>query len=169
MTDIPRWRERAKQKLEGYFHDQTFPRFTLSLIIMATGIFGFGISYFLLHAGMREMWVRYPIAVVGAYGIFILMLRVWVAFEKRRIDPEELAALEALQQGTDYRPGIENSGSLSRKHSWLDFVDLPVDGFGEGCLPLILIGAVIGIALLLFGVVAQAPALLAEVFVDVVL
>jgi len=55
----------------------------MSLILSATGIAGFLASFALLHAGVARMWLRYPVAVLFAYGVFLLLLRLWL-FSKRR-------------------------------------------------------------------------------------
>lgn len=58
------------------------PRVLMSLILAATGAAGFLVSFALLHAGVTRMWLRYPVAVLVAYGIFLLLLRVWLHLQR---------------------------------------------------------------------------------------
>ena len=50
--------------LRKYFERRRWPRLSLGLVMILTGLAGFGISGALLHFGMREMWQRYPLAVI---------------------------------------------------------------------------------------------------------
>jgi hypothetical protein len=81
------WRNRARQALERYFQRRSAPRLILSLLLILTGTAGFAISIAFLHLGLRQMWLRYPIAVLAGYGVFLLLLRLWVAFEQARFNP----------------------------------------------------------------------------------
>lgn len=95
-------RDHARRGLEAYFHRQRFPRLTLGLILTVTGATGFGVSYLLLHGGMDAMWLRYPLAVLGAYGLFLLLIRLWVELERRQFflfDPELIAAIKKRGAG----------------------------------------------------------------------
>lgn len=58
------------------------PRVLMSLILAATGAAGFLVSFALLHAGVERMWLRYPVAVLVAYGVFLLLLRVWLYLQR---------------------------------------------------------------------------------------
>ncbi len=72
----------------------------MSLILAATGAAGFVASFVMLHLGVWRMWVRYPLAVLFAYGVFIVLLRVWLFLHGRQsrghfdleLDASDLAA-----------------------------------------------------------------------------
>jgi hypothetical protein len=66
--------ERVKQRLlrEGR------PRVQMFIILTVTGTVGFLISYALLHAGLKWMWLRYPVCILLAYCVFLLILRFWL-------------------------------------------------------------------------------------------
>lgn len=172
MTDPERWRSRAMRGMEEYFRKRGFPRFMLGVVLLLTGLAGFGLSFSLLRAGMDAMWLRYPLAVLGAYGIFLLLMRLWVEIERRNFDPNDPELLAALEND---RPAPAFTDSQKGKGSWLDWLDLPVDLVpgDEGCLGgivvLVLIGVVLGLIGLLLSILSAAPALIAEVFVDAVL
>lgn len=50
----------------------------MTLILSLTGAAGFLISFALLHIGITRMWLRYPIAILLAYCVFLLLLRFWL-------------------------------------------------------------------------------------------
>jgi len=58
----------------------------MTLILMATGCAGFLVSFALLRAGLTLMWLRYPLAILCAYAVFLLLLRLWLAAQSRRKD-----------------------------------------------------------------------------------
>lgn len=157
--------------MEEYFRRRSFPRLTLGMILLVTGASGFGISLLILKLGLAAMWLRYPLAALGAYGIFLVLMRIWVEVERHSFDPNDPEVLELLQQESLPKYPFERR---EKKHSWLDWLDLPTDIPGdEGCLPVILIGALLVVATAIIAglilAVSSAPALIAEVFVDAVL
>jgi hypothetical protein len=62
----------------------------MTLILLATGCAGFLVSFALLHAGLTRMWLRYPVAILSAYAVFLLLLRLWLAAQSRRGDLPDL-------------------------------------------------------------------------------
>jgi hypothetical protein len=67
-------RARFKQLLTLRF----FVRFHMLLILTGTGLSGVGVSKLLLEFGVNSMAIRYPIAVVGSYGVFFCLIRLWL-------------------------------------------------------------------------------------------
>lgn len=122
----PRWRERARRALEGYFQKRSPPRLILSLILILTGFAGLVVSFGLLHAGLFAMWIRYPVAVLAGYGVFIGLLRLWLEFERSRFNPrrdeieKEVAQLEAAPAHQSV-----HTERRDRDRRWWDFFDLP--------------------------------------------
>lgn len=168
MDQKTRFRNRARSALAAYFKRRSFPRIALSLLLILTGGFGFLVSFLLLKADLAAMWLRYPVAVLASYAFFLLLLRGWVEIERNRFTPEEIDQLDLRDTTLSESPLRETSG----KQSWLDYLDVPsntLDLFDDGCLPVLLIGAVLGAACALLLMVFAAPALIAEVFLDLVL
>ena len=60
------------------------PRVEMSLILAATGAAGFLASFSMLHLGLSLMWLRYGLAVLFAYAVFLLLLRIWLFFHSRK-------------------------------------------------------------------------------------
>src|SRR5215218_4647068 len=59
------------------------PRVEMSLILAATGAAGFLASFAMLRLGLSLMWLRYGLAVLLAYAVFLLLLRVWLVLHSR--------------------------------------------------------------------------------------
>jgi hypothetical protein len=60
------------------------PRLLVSCLLAVTGAAGFLVSSALLHLGVASMVVRYPLAVLSAYSVFLLLLRLWLALQRRK-------------------------------------------------------------------------------------
>jgi len=149
MNEKSALRIRTQAALEQYFQRHSSPRLFLSFLLGLTGLVGFGISIGLLRIGISEMWIRYPISVLGAYGAFLGFIRVWVALERSRFDPREFKA-----------PATGNRNG--RGINWLDGLDPGCFFDAEG----LLVVAVVVLIISLFVAVIDGPALLAEVFLD---
>src|SRR5664279_238824 len=66
--------ERFKQRiLHGFLC-----RFQMSLILTAVVASGVLTSKLLLMAGFHSLRVRYPVAVLVSYGVFLGLVRVWL-------------------------------------------------------------------------------------------
>lgn len=74
----PAGRERAVETLRGFLMRRSYPRAEAAFLLVATGVAGFLASALLLHVGVSSMVVRYPVAVLVAYGAFLLLLRGWI-------------------------------------------------------------------------------------------
>ena len=71
-----------------------YPRLQMMLLVGLTGCAGFLTSYTLLHSGLHTIWVRYLLAMVVAYGAFLLLLWLWLKWPKTSwsdlLDPTDL-------------------------------------------------------------------------------
>ncbi len=79
-------RARLLEKVKARLLARGLPRLQMSLIVACTGAAGFVASFLLLHLGLRRLWPRYALAVVAAYGVFLLLVRLWLAIQRRRLD-----------------------------------------------------------------------------------
>ena len=75
-------RERLVEKAKERLLRHGLPRLQMSILLALTGASGFLTSFILLKAGVGSMALRYPVAVMVAYGVFLLLLRVWLAIQK---------------------------------------------------------------------------------------
>lgn len=168
----PKWRLRARAALETYFQNRSYPRLTLLLLVSLAGCAGFLISSGLLHFGWHEMAVRYPLAVLGGYAVFLIQLRIWVEIERTRYQPND------VQISTEPPEEIHESTLLDRLQrseptSWLDHLNfsdifIPEEGCLFGCLFAVVIGVIGGAVTLVASFILAGPGFLAEVFLDAV-
>jgi hypothetical protein len=176
------------------------PRLQMSLIVVATGLVGFAASVGLLRAGIASMPLRYGLSVVIAYAAFLLLVRLWVVYQRRSFIDDlpdvdvpipggasrsgaSEAASEHTFGGGDFGGGgagrgwdgevpaggdpplsMPLSGGSGSSDGWAPDVD--VDDGGLIVVPLVL---ALGALLAAVYVVYIAPALLAEVLLDVLL
>ncbi|MBX3297520.1 MAG: hypothetical protein KF762_17610 [Acidobacteria bacterium] len=56
----------------------SMPRLQISAILALTALSAFIVSAVLLRLGVTEMALRYPVAVIAGYIVFLLLLRVWI-------------------------------------------------------------------------------------------
>jgi hypothetical protein len=147
----------------------------MSGVLALAGGVGFLSSVLMLQAGLDRMWLRYPCAVFIGWVAFLGLIRLWAAMEQRVFIPDE--EIERLcREGDD--PGDVPSQAETTDSLWRQWIEAwnhapSFDGDGDGCLVwfvlwfggLLLLIAVAGIYVL----VAGAPMLLAEVFLDAIL
>jgi hypothetical protein len=76
-------RKREIERMRWQLTRDGWPRLLVSFLLALTGAAGFLISAVLLRLGVTQMSVRYPLAVILAYCVFLLLLRLWLAFRCR--------------------------------------------------------------------------------------
>lgn len=170
------------------------PRVQVSVILILTALTGFLASYLLLRAGVSSMTLRYPAAIVTAYCVFLLLLRLWIWLQKNTLDVDLSGAnftgnSGAGSGGVDFQFGgggdfagggaggswgesvssaassASDGGSSS---SIFDGVGFDFDAEELG-LVIVAVVALIGGLLASLYIVYIAPLLLAEILVDAVL
>jgi hypothetical protein len=92
----------------------------VSLILLLTGLAGVLVSFSLLHSGMTRMWLRYPLAILFAYCVFLLLLRFWLHLQRTRTSGadaggdiiSDLASIDInLSDSPGYSEGFHFSGT----------------------------------------------------------
>lgn len=163
--DLPR--ERLIEKARERLLRKGLPRVQMLILVALTGAAGFLSAYFLLHLGLDSMALRYPLAVAASYGVFLLLLRVWLEFQRQGwgtlADSADLLELgDLVPHGGASNPVVSSTGGGSSGF------DLPsVDLDDSGCLVLLALLLITGVILgTTVWVVWTAPVLLAEVLVD---
>lgn len=161
-------RSQLIRQLEQWLRRHDQPRVHMTLIVMLTGLAAAGLSFLLLQAGWESMWSRYSLAGLGAYGVFLLLLRIWLHLQQaRRSVLRELDVTDGLEVGCDAgqitmdllssaAKGTRSSGS--EVAGSLDLQEL-------GLLILAVVAAGLGFVVCGY-VIWTAPALLAELLVD---
>lgn len=181
-------------RLQRQLEDQAYPRLQMGLMVALTGAAGWVVSVLLLYLGMGQMALRYPLALGGAYLVFLGLLWLWLRTQAQ--DYEDLPDVLDLGlpgingvdtvplspmpsgRGGDFAGGgahgsfdtpttlpMEEPGVLS---SVGDAVGSAGDA-DELAIPLLAIVLAVGLALASLYVVYLAPALFAELLFDGVL
>jgi hypothetical protein len=170
LADQERAREAALRALRIYFAEQRWSRLAMAFILIITGAAGVAASWGMLKAGVLQMWLRYPLAVLIAWGAFLVLLWLWIQVERRYFKADEQMA--ELLKGRDPKEAMrrlkDNDSSVL---DW--FNNVPDIGDAEGCAALAIIAVVLSLVVFtlgaVFNVLMGAPVLFAEVFVDAVL
>ncbi|HFF5964842.1 TPA: hypothetical protein ACGCF6_000154 [Stenotrophomonas maltophilia] len=174
---------RARQHLQ----QRGWPRLQMALIVALTGAAGFLASHLLRLAGIDAMLLRYPMAVLLAYGVFLLLMWIWIRWRWDNVldglSPDvgsgspspRGSAVESPWSGVGGRSGgggASASWNESARVSGGDASELPLTGLAEdeAGLPLLaILGIVALVATVLLAsvwVVWSAPVLMAELLVD---
>jgi hypothetical protein len=90
------------------------PRIQMLVIVALAGATGFLVSTVGVSAGLDSMALRYPLAALLGYLSFVALLRLWVAWQRGRLDPADLAVDAGLPgrpgEGADLDPGAGSGG-----------------------------------------------------------
>jgi hypothetical protein len=163
-------RERILRGLRAYFSRDRMPRLVMFVILLLTAGAGFFCSRLLLGAGLELMAVRYLVSTLAAWCVLIALVRLWIEVERRGFSsPEDLAQIAENHGDEDEDNAWERAGDAAA--NTLDASMNAVDD-EAGCVIALLIPVVVfllvGVLFGVFALVIGAPALLAEVFLDVV-
>ena len=74
---------RRVERVRRLLLSRGLPRAQMSLILSTTGAAGFLASFVMLRLGLTSMWLRYALAVLLAYAVFLFMLRLWLYLHSR--------------------------------------------------------------------------------------
>jgi hypothetical protein len=82
-TPAGRIRERMLHRLRTYLERHHYPRLVMGAVLVLGGLAGFLTSAGLLEGGFRSMALRYGLAALVGYGVFLLGLRLWLTLHGR--------------------------------------------------------------------------------------
>jgi hypothetical protein len=162
LPPLARWD--LLRRLERHLLRTSYPRIQVFLLVLLTGAVGLLTSTVLLHLQVRIMALRYFVSVAVAYGAFLVFVWLWILSQQRRWKG-------IVRNGGPRRAKVRELGARTVEQGSfgaIDWLDLDTD-----LLPIVL--AVTGILSIAFfvwyviSVIALAPELLAEVFLDGVL
>ena len=190
----PQLIERLRRRIDR----DGWPRAQMLLIVVLTGGAGFVASWGMLHLGVQAMALRYALACLLAYLVFLGLLGLWLRtrandyLEVPNVDVPDFGNLGERSAACVQGHGGESAGG-GASASWLDArneMDLIIDSPGnddvdvsgalgdslgaaadadEFAIPLFLVVALIAMLLSSLFVVWTAPVLFAELLVDGVL
>lgn len=186
-------RSGAIVQLRQQLERDSFPRLQMGLLVALTGGSGLLASFLLLHAGVSSMALRYPLALLAAYGAFLFLLWLWLRTSVD--DYVQLPDLGDLGDGVSLARGAvpdlvtAGGGDFGGAGAQASF-EAVGDGGGsvlssvgdtvgeaagsaldadELVIPLLVLLLALGLALASLYVVYIAPALFAELLFDGVL
>ncbi len=134
VITIPRIEKITAPKFKQRLLSRFYVRLHMTLMLCAVILSGVSASKLLLELEVNWMFIRYPIAVCVAYGIFFLSIKVWlwyVGFGPRLNDDtdidiealsdleNELADFSSAETGS-YDPNWSGSEAGSAAESWGD-------------------------------------------------
>jgi hypothetical protein len=123
-------RERIIRVVKSRLARKGRPRLLVSLILSVTGIAGFLVSFLLLRSGMTRMWLRYPLAILFAYCVFLLLLRLWLFLQRPRTPDIDdinldlpsvdinLSGSPSYSEGFQFSGGGGDAGGAGAGGSW---------------------------------------------------
>lgn len=152
-------REREISRIRARLLRIGFPRLRMLVLILLTGGTGLLASYLMLRAGLLSMPLRYALALVVAYGVFLLLVRWFV----RHGEPD-LPDVPFSGNGS-HGGGISDTvdaGHAGSGGSWLD----AFDAADEWLLPLLFVIAVVAVTFASLWIIVSAPTLFAELAID---
>lgn len=163
---------------------ESFPRIQMFILVLLTGLAGFGASVAMLGAGIDGMALRYTLAMGVAYSVFLLLLWLWlhtsssdyleiVTTDGSNADRPDGTSEFAGGAGSFDGGGASGNYELAPEAGAMDTaVDPPLDILGnadDGAIPLAVICFALGIVLSSLFVIWSAPILFAEILVDALL
>jgi len=86
MNASVRDRKYAVERVKHLLQRHSSPRLQMSMMLFATALAGFFCSFLLLQLGMKSMAMRYTLAVVLAYAVFLSILRLWLHRRQRKAE-----------------------------------------------------------------------------------
>ena len=167
-NDIQKWKmEKYKDKLRHSLSAKFFLRFHASLILFFTILSGWLVDIALLKIGVNSMMIRYPLAIIAAYGVFLLGVYGWIEYSGIRQYVESKRAAELI--GDDVP--MKTKGDISESNGWQLLDPSVMNAGGEGCLIWFGIIFVAMIAFAFFGgfLVTGAASLFAEIVLELLL
>lgn len=77
-------RRRMIEEVRGHLEATDYPRLQLLAVVTAAAATGFATSVGLLNAGLDTMAVRYGLSAILGYVAFLVGLRLWLRWQRRR-------------------------------------------------------------------------------------
>jgi hypothetical protein len=169
-------RARLVEQARRYLESAGRPRLVMLGILFVTLAVGFLASVAMVHLGVVQMYIRYPLAVAVAYATFLWQLRCWLRQQplvsQLSEDPEGLLVPGAAAFGAAALGDKLAAGESRRRKSRSDASGvgdlIQIGDIGEGASALVILVLIAAITTLIVSVylVVTSPMLLAELLVD---
>ncbi|WMJ69680.1 hypothetical protein [Stenotrophomonas sp. 24(2023)] len=178
-------------RTRSYLRRYGWPRLRMTVVVVLTGAAGFLSSHLLRLAGLDSMMLRYPLAVLLAYLVFLLLMWLWVRLQGQAAEllGGDGSGLPGADGGSGGHAGAGGrSGGGGASASWNEpaapggntgaatggtageetsLLELADGEAGIPVLILVVLLSVVGVAVVATSwVVCSAPVLMAELLVD---
>lgn len=160
-------RSKLIARLAAVLSQSGCPRRQMTCIVLATGLAGFLASVLLLRLGMVDMWLRYPLAVAASYGVFLLLMKIWISWHRRALteDLANMRDLDTFEVPPDDVP-VRSVVRSDRDDSWMYF--MPEFDLEDSVVLIMVLLALGGAVIASVWIVWVAPWLLGEVVLDAI-
>ena len=147
-----------------------YPRMRMLLLVLLTGGSGLLASYLMLRAGLASMPLRYGLALLIAYALFLLLVRAFIDHGSGNYDAPASSSndhniISTANTGdiapAGARAATGGSGSRGSGSGWFDGA-----AGDDAVLPLLFVIAVVAVACASLWVIFSAPTLFAELALD---
>lgn len=82
-------------RVKRHLVQRLYVRFHMFLILGTAGMSGMLVSWLLLKLGVSQMLIRFPIAILCAYGMFLLCVALWLRYVARvKREPAQSSSLD---------------------------------------------------------------------------
>lgn len=178
-------RREALAQIRARFIGGVYPRLTVLAFVGLSGAAALGVSAGLFRLGMEQLGYRYAVATIAGYAVFLLLIRIWIAFFRPRESPDVLDLLPDVPISDpsvgDAPVGFSggSSGGGGASVSWGSHPDgapnIPLPDIDADEAWPVVVAAIVAAVVLLGAVVATlyvvyyAPVLLAEIALDAAL
>jgi len=186
------WRIKLIRRIGNRLKQQSRPRLQMSLIVAMCGFGGFFVSIILLELGLVSIWIRYALAVISAYFIFLGSVWVWIHNVRRRdkrlvnvpdaIDILDVPDLRSSPTHFEGGGGQSGGGGASASFDTTDQItptihsdnitdssfDIDLD-LDESIVIIAFLAAILSAVAASIYVIVTAPAFFAELIIDGVL
>ena len=72
--------DQLRARVKKYLIQRFYTRFHMSLILMSAGFAAMLGNWLLLHWGVGQMWLRYPVAITFSYLTFLAGVWLWLQY-----------------------------------------------------------------------------------------
>lgn len=155
-------------RLRAYFSRERMPRLMMCGVLFLTAAAAFLGSRALFWAGLNNATLRYPLAVLAAWFVFIVLVRIWVWLESTSVPTALNDRLGHEFDSEDYKSAESIAGKTFERTFDMTVNVADGDSDGVGCAVVLVITAIVGGFGGMFALIGGAHALIAEAFLDIV-
>jgi hypothetical protein len=132
VTPAERGELTSRQRLAGWLEQRFLVRFHVALILAVSFAAGLLATRLFLQLGLETMHWRWPLALLAAYGAFLLALRLWLSYVGLGRYLERETSLDIDITDLEFSGGGGSSGSGSAGSGLFDWAGEAIGKAGGG-------------------------------------